>query len=54
MDEQLYQTIYSFLTTLEYSVDYSNLEKSYLQKEVKNYFVENNILFKRNKDEPQH
>jgi hypothetical protein len=34
-------------------VDYSNLEKSRLQKESKNYFVENNILFKRTKNKSQ-
>ena len=46
MDKQQYQLLYNYLTTLKYPVNYTNLEKSHLQKEAKNFFVENDILFK--------
>jgi hypothetical protein len=53
MDNTKYNQLYKYLSTLTFDLDISNTEKSRIQKEAKNYLVENNILYKRNKHKPQ-
>ncbi|CAG8617206.1 9197_t:CDS:1, partial [Ambispora leptoticha] len=53
MDDKLYNQLYKYLSSLQFDLDISNAEKSRIQKESKNYLIQNEKLFRRNKDKPQ-
>src|SRR5690242_11000429 len=53
MDDKLYQEIYQYLSELTFPSDAINLDKSRIQKECKNYFIQNEQLYRRNKNQAQ-
>ncbi|CAG8842247.1 12488_t:CDS:1, partial [Gigaspora margarita] len=53
MDEKQYNQLYQYLSTLQFDKDATKQQKSQIQKEAKNYFIENNKIYRQNKEKPQ-
>ncbi|CAG8835535.1 17170_t:CDS:1, partial [Gigaspora margarita] len=48
-----YNQLYQYLSTLQFDKNATKQQKSQIQKEAKNYFIENNKIYQRNKEKPQ-